>query len=80
MTLSKVNFSQRMSALQNKQKKCKRILPFVTEYRPSMPDLKHMLMNKGHLIQNQLKVFKNPPHISYRKGSSVKDVLERAKL
>ena len=53
MILSKVNFSQRMSALQNKQKTRKGILPFVTEYRPSMPDLKHILMNKWHLIQNQ---------------------------
>ena len=42
MTLSEVNFRQRMSALQNKQETSKRILPFVTEYRPSMPDLKHM--------------------------------------
>ena len=31
----------RMSALQNKQKTRKRILPFVSEYRPSMTDLKH---------------------------------------
>ena len=45
-TLSEVKFSQRMSALHNKQKTRKRILPFVTEYRPSMPDLKHILMNK----------------------------------
>ena len=44
MILFKVNFSQRMSALQNKQKTHKRILPFVTEYRPSMPDLKHILI------------------------------------
>ena len=51
-TLSEVNFSQRMSALQNKQKRRKRILPFVTEYRPSMPDLKNILVNKWHLIQN----------------------------
>ena len=48
--LSEVNFSQRMSALQNKQKTCKGILPFVTEYHPSMPDLKHILLNKWHLI------------------------------
>ena len=83
MILSKVNFSQRMSALQNKQKTRKRILPFVTEYRPSMPDLKHILMNKWHLIQNQpllRNIFKNPPLISYRKGRSLKDVLVRAKL
>ena len=83
MILSEVNFSQRMSALQNKQKTRKRILPFVTEYRPSMPDLKHILMNKWHLIQNQpllRNIFKNPPLISYRKGRSLKDVLVRAKL
>ena len=83
MTLSEVNFSERMSALQNKQKTRKRILPFVTEYRPSMPDLKHILMNKWHLIQNQpspRKILKNPPLISYRKGRSLKDVLVRAKL
>ena len=83
MILSKVNFSQRMSAVQNKQKTRKRILPFVTEYRPSMPDLKHILMNKWHLIQNQpllQNIFKNPPLISYRKGRSLKDVLVRAKL
>ena len=49
-TLSEVNFSQRMSALQNKQKTPKTILPFVTEYRLSMPDLKHILVNKCHLI------------------------------
>ena len=40
MTLSEDNFSQRMSALQNKQKAGKKKLLFVTEYRPSMPDLK----------------------------------------
>ena len=39
-TLSEVNFSERMSALQNKQKTRKNILPFVTEYRPSVPYLK----------------------------------------
>ena len=39
-TLSEVNFSERMSALQNKPKTRKNILPFVTEYRPSVPNLK----------------------------------------
>ena len=39
-TLSEVNFSERMLALQNKQKTRKNILPFVTEYRPSVPNLK----------------------------------------
>ena len=41
MTLSKVLFSERMSALQNKQ-----ILPFATEYRLPVPNLKIILMNK----------------------------------
>ena len=39
-----------------------------------MPDLKHILMSKWHLIQNQpllRKIFKNPPLISYRKGRSL---------
>ena len=29
-----------MSALQNKQKTCKRILPFGGEYHPSVPNVK----------------------------------------
>ena len=39
-TLSGIKFSKRMSALQKKQKTGKRILPFVTEYRLSVPNLK----------------------------------------
>ena len=42
-----------MSALQNKQKAGERVLPFVTEYRPSVPYLKNILMSKWHLIENQ---------------------------
>ena len=53
MTLTEVNFSQRMCALQNQQKTRKRIFPFVAEFCPSMPDLKHILKNKWHLTQNQ---------------------------
>ena len=40
-----------------------RVLVTTTEYRPSMPDRKHNLMNNWHLIQNQhslRKKFKNP--------------------
>ena len=47
--LSEIKFSERMSALQNKQETRKRILKFVTgptEYRPSVPYLKNFLMNK----------------------------------
>ena len=81
--LSEVKFSERPSALQNKQKTHKRILPFVTEYRPSVPNLKNILMAKWHLIQNQpvlREIFKDPPILSYRKGRSLKDILVRAKL
>ena len=53
-TLSDIKFSERMSALQNKQKTRKRILPFVAEYGPSVPNLKNILMSKWHLIENQL--------------------------
>ena len=67
-----------MSVLQNKQtnkqtKKRKRILPFVTEYRPSVPILENILMSKWHLIQNQpllREIYKDPPLLSYRKGRS----------
>ena len=39
-TLSEFNFSERMSVLQTNQKKRKNIVPFVTEYRPSVPNVK----------------------------------------
>lgn len=45
-TLSEVNFSERMLALQNKQKTGKNILPFLTEYRHSKPNLKTILISK----------------------------------
>jgi len=38
-TLSEIKFSERMSALRNKQKARKRMLPNVTEYRPPVPNL-----------------------------------------
>ena len=82
-TLSEIVFSERMSALHNKQKMCKRILPFVTEYRPSVPCLKNILMSKWHLIVNQpllSEIYKEPRLLSYRKGRSLKNVLVRAKL
>ena len=81
--LSEVKFSERSSALQNKQKTPKRILPFVTEYRPSVPNLKNILMEKRHLVKNQpvlREIFKDPPILSYRKGMSLKDIVVRAKL
>ena len=56
---------------------------FVTEYRPSVPNLKNILMSKWHLIENQpllREIYKDPPLLSYRKERSLGDVLVRAKL
>ena len=78
-TLSEVKFRERMSALQNKQKTRKNILPFVTEYRPSVPNLKQF--SKWHLIENQpllREIYKEPLLLSYKKWRSLKDVLVRA--
>ena len=76
--LSEVNFADRKNALTQKQKVHKKILPFVTQFQPSLPCLKNILMDKWHLIQNQpllREIYKEPPLISYRKGKSLKDML-----
>ena len=69
-TLSKVSFAGRQSALQQKAKAQKQILPFVTTYHPSVCNLKSILMLNWDLIQNQPllnTIFKNPPILSYRR-------------
>ena len=38
-----------MLVLQSKQKTGNRILPFVTEYHPAVPDLENILMTKSFL-------------------------------
>ena len=61
----------------------KNILPFVTEYHPSVPNLKTILMSKWLLIENQplqREIYKDPPLLLYRKDRSLKDILVRAKL
>ena len=82
--LSEVNFADRKKALEQRNKNAsKKILPFVTQYHPALPNLKNILMGKWHLIQNQpylRNIFKEPPLISYRKGKSLKDTEVRAKL
>ena len=82
-TLSEVNFAKRQSALQQKKKTRKQILPFVTTYHPSVRNLKNILMQNWNLIQNQplLKsIFKDLPIISYKRGQSLEDMLIRAKI
>ena len=54
-TLSEVKFSDRKKALKDNTRVQKEILPFVTQYNPSVSNLglKHILMEKWHLIESQ---------------------------
>ena len=82
-TLSEVKFPDRQKALKDNTRVQKEILPFATQYNPSVPNLKHILMEKWHLIESQPKLkemFKEPPIISYKRGISLRDILVREKL
>ena len=82
-TLSDIKFENRKQALLQKCIENKEILPFVTQYRPTVPNLKEILMQKWHLIQQQpllSEIFQDPPIVSYKRGRSLKDILVRAKL
>ena len=50
-TLSEVKFQERTQALVQRNKTKKRILPFVTQYHPAVPNLKEILKRKWYLIQ-----------------------------
>ena len=83
--LSEIKFSDRELSLAQQNKTApKKILPFVTQYHPALPNLKDTLMGKWRHIENQpqlREIFKEPPPIiSYRKGNSLKDILVKAKL
>ena len=78
--LSEVKFTERESALQQRQKTQDKPLPFVTQYHPPVPHLKKILMGKWHWIENQplfREVYKEPPT---ERGNPLKDILVRAKL
>ena len=51
--LSELKFEERKSTLQQKEKKDKKILPFVTQYHQAVPNLEKILSSKWHLIQSQ---------------------------
>ena len=78
-TLSQVNdFEDRKLALQPTKKENKRI--FVTQYQPSVPNLKQILMEHWHLIEQQpllREIYKDLPLISYKRGRSLNDILVR---
>ena len=82
--LSGTKFIERESALlKHNNKEEKEILPFVTQYQPSVSTLKEVLLKKWNLIQNQpllRQIFKEPPIISNKKGKSLKYMLVRAKI
>ena len=47
-------------------------MPFVTRYSPSVPNLKNILINKWHLIENKpllTEIYREPPLIQKRKIS-----------
>ena len=78
-----MRFEERKLALQPKQREDKRILPFVTQYQPSVPNLKQILMKRWHSIEQQpllSEIYKDPPLISYERERLLKDILVRAKL
>ena len=82
-TLLDVNFATRQLDLLQKNKTRKRVLPFVTTYQSSVRHFKKILMLNWDLIQNQPllnTIFRKPPIIAYKRGTSFKDMLVRAEL
>ena len=69
--------------LQQNQKEHRRILPFVRQDQISVANLKQILINNWHLIQQQpllKEIYEEPRLVSYKKGPSLKDILVREKL
>ena len=82
IVLSEIKHEGRKQSLAKKQKESKWMLLFVTQFHPTVPNLKQILMSKWHLIEREplLKEIFEPPIISHRRGLSLKDELVRAKL
>ena len=62
-TPSEIKFESRELALQQKFKEIKWILSFFTPYHPTVPNLKQLLQQKWHLVQQQPllgEIFKDP--------------------
>ena len=83
-TLSAVKFQERTQALLQRNEKKKRILRFVPQYHPAVPNLKEILARMWEIIQQQPflnQTFQEPPPIiSYRKERTPKGIPVRAKL
>ena len=64
-TTSEIKYTRRCSLLTGKKKTQKDILPFLTQYRPSVSILKQALLTKWHLIQNSTHTSPNFQRIAY---------------
>ena len=83
LNLPLLYFENRKEALRQKLSREKTILPFVTQYQPSVPSLINILMKHWQLIEKQpllRQIYKEPPIISYKRGRSLKDIVVKAKL
>ena len=81
--LTEIKFSMRKTALQNKPKTSKKIIPFVITFNPATPNLKKILIKHWQLIagnHNLAQTFKNPPMVAYRKDKSLKNYLVRERI
>ena len=59
------------------------LMPLVTQYNPSAPNLKNILMREWYLIENNpllREIYREPPFISHRREESLNDILVRAKI
>ena len=73
--LAEVQFSYRTEAHRNKTKKAKEVLSFVTTPNPATSNLKKILIEHWHIIQQQPKlghIFNQPLIKSFRKENSLK--------
>jgi len=76
------NLLLKNQALPQKQKQNKKILAFVMQYHPVVPNLKPILMKSWHFTTQQPllnNIFKEPQLISYKRGLSL-NIVVRAKL
>ena len=51
--LTEVKFRNRRSALEQKPRRVSGLMPFVTQYNPSVPNVKNILMSKWHFINRE---------------------------
>ena len=78
MLSQKLNLAKEFRLCKITKKRAKEFLLFVTEYEPSVLNLKNILMSKWHLTENHpllREIYKDPPLLSYRKGRSLENVL-----